>query len=885
RLDNFSGNTADFKLIIQIGSLSGTDYVFTENPDISLVLEKLLYANDMESTQWDADYSRNPQIFSHEPRIASFTLTDDDRLKLGNANYLRVIAVIDGVQEVSGRVILAPPIVRSAAFRAITYDNGTVSGTTDFSTFNSVAAFETMDTGLVTLESAYGDLIKRLHPSGETQRVLKIEWKNMQNNISAGIDGRVGALPLSDYRELSFFIKGPDTPISGGTLSFFVASGPDSISDPQLEVRIPLSEFTAGKWSKVTIRYQGGNTGVRIDNRLAAAASFRYRPIQSFTWQDRRTSYVAVLVDPGAVPLPDTSICIDEIILEDSSLVYRMNAGGAVEYSKSGTLLYAGSIPVLSDFTVSAAMESEIRSYGSQDSGLSGSMVNRISSGVSVFGARVQGNLFTTAAKDTFLWSADHGISRTFGPFSVKETFFASPQERTARHGFNMALASSFYAGFDADAFYELSRLRQRWDLNMGYRSQFNFIPSVAVKTNALWVRNSVIQEDDSYAKLWLSSWEPLVPDDGSGAESRRTEAQAVITQSSTPVGAALTVDASTNFTGANSITRLENSTVLDVPVTFDRFSFSLKAGRGFKRHLNYSGNNIFDDTGKFGESINDSLELWKVFPFYSLFSPKLNEAMDEALNNSPSFNLAQYSAFNDHFSTSVNFPRVYSLVSFAVPYRVTVALERVLEQKMDIRTDIFNLGGALNFSSINMFGVMGYRPVFDFYQTDEFAHTLEGAAIFSAGDVSWRLRSVFGAGFRGFSGETLSFVNTLTLRSDSYWMDSFVLNWTVPTENSLLSIFYNWVTKAATNHISWLNLSGIFASDYEQLRIESMELTLDKTRDKLRWSLTLGHESIVRIVGRLNFTTFVKLRLSEDQASEVFTFDTLLGTTLRVSF
>ena len=875
RFYGFSGNTANFKLIIQIGALSGKDFAFTENFDLV----------------WEREIFPTGGAFDTNAHIASFSLSDDDRLKLADAKYLRVIAVYDDTAgSVSGRVLIAPPIVRGTSFRAVTFDGSNVKGSSGFSSPNNrVTALETLDTGAASLSSSYGEIIKRLHPTANTQRVMRIDWQDMEAGLSAGIDGRIGELPLVDYRELSFFVRTLDN--TQGTISFIVADGPQSVSDSRLEARVPLSALRAGQWSKVTIRYQGNGTGIFVDGARAADAFLRYRPDRSRTdasAQAQRSDYAAVFISPESLQtLADGTIFIDEIILEDPLTVFRINAGANVEYSRPGTFLSIGSVPVLADFSVRSAVESEIQAEGeSTNSQAQGSAAGRTGAAISLFGINVSGNFSFTAAEDTFFWSADHKISREIGHFYIEESFYAFPQDDTAHHNINLSFLSDFYARFMADALYEFSSLKQKWNFGLGYRSQKDFIPSITLSAEALWTGREQIAPNEGYGELWVSSWEPLVPDLGEGADSRKTQTQIVITQRSRPVGAVISLDGSSNFSGANTLTVLENSSFLDIPLIFNRFSLNFRAGRSFKRHLYFAGNDALDDGQKFFESVNDSLSGWKVFPGYSLFAPELADAVYNGLDNSPSADIAVYSAFTDHFSANVILPRVYNFASFFVPSRAALRLERVLEQKLDTRADMLNLSGGIGFSAINMFGSMGYRPLFNFYQTDEFTHAIEAAVIFPVNEeISWRMQSVLGAGFRGFSGGTLNLVNTLTLNSGGYWLESLIADWTVPAKKNLLSVFYDWIAAGAAKQSSWLTLSSFLNQDYEQLRTESLELVLDKTGDYLRWTVTAAHEETVRILGRLNFTAFIKLRCSQDFQSEVFIFDALLGTTLRVSF
>ena len=867
RFEDFTGDVSSFRLFIQIGSLSGKDFAFIENQQLV----------------WEEEIFPAGSSFDTKPRKINFPLTDEERLKLGNAEYLRIIAVYEGtLDEVSGKVILAPPVVRSASFKPVTFDGADVSSVPDF--INNVRAWEKIDS---SLETAHKDIIKRLHPSNTAQRVLYIEWDVMQKDVSAGIDGRMGELPLSGYRQLSFFVKAPESFNDIESLRFIVASGPESIEDARLEAVIPLnaSVFKAGQWSKVTIRYQGGNTGVTVDGKKVTGASFNYNQTQERSL-DGKTDYLLILVEPREGEfLPAGNISIDEIIFEESLLVYRMNAGSALEYSRRGNILSAGKISVLSDFFVFTTLESEIRAGNSQDNVFRGSAVNRTGSEFSLFGAKTQINFSTVIAKNTFNWSESHSISKSIGLFSFKESFSASPQDGSGRRNLTLNFSSDFYARFDADAVYDYSRLRQKWNLNFGYRSQKDFIPSAVVRTEVSWT-GKILKPENSFGKLWLLTWEKLLPDAGGEADTRRIFANITLTERTKPVGAVITLEGSANFSGINSITRLENSFIIDIPVIIGRTNLNFRISRNFKKQLFYSGSDITADINKFFESVNDSIIFWKAPPLYSLFTPELNRVMKESVENSPLSSITSSSSLNDQFGVSMNFGSVYSLASFLIPSRAAIRFDRVLENKLDSYTDTFSLNGNIGFSAINMFGLMGYKSLFKFYQSDEFSYNFDGTLIFNNGQYSsWRYRFAFGAGFRGFSGSLLNIVNTFNYRSGGFWSDNLNASWIAPTKRSILSRFYDWLTGKVVKQDSWINLSLLLNSDYEQLRIESLELAFDKTGDYFKWNMTAGHESIIRILGRMEFSVYANLRTTSDIQRETFIFDVRAGVNLRISF
>ena len=864
RFYDLKGDFDNFRLVIQIGSLSGMDFTFIEN-------ENLIWEQNLVPEKLPADWAAND--YNTRTVIAKCVINEADRQKLSNAEYLRLIAVYKGAGGVSGRVLLAPPIVRGSAFRAIVKEGEKISGIT-----NSVTVTETKEIGANTLESKYGSVINKLHENNVNQRVLKIEWDGSSPaGAFVGADGRINRIPLENYRELSFFAKGQDTRDTEGNLRFIIAQGPDTISNAQLEAIIPLSALDENQWKKITIRYNGSNKGIKIDGAEINTETPKYNRL-SQTMEENNTSYVAVLIEPDTL-LSKGILYIDEIILEDPVMVYRMNAGTAVEYKKIGTLVSIAGYPVFENLAISTAVEAEGRAESeTSDPNFKGSMVNRSGLAVSVLKTDVTGNLSFTAAEDNFLWDADHSVSKKIGAFSVKEAFYASPQSSSAGHTVNLSFISDFHAKFKADAQYDFSRLKQEWNLDTGYSPKNEYIPTLLISADARWIKNdSMDYENENYGRLWLDSWQPLVPDAGAEAVTRRTNTRVVLTQRTKPLGAIVTLNGLMNYSDANTSLRMENSAFLDVPLVFDKLYFNFRSGRSFKRQRFYSSEDVISDGAKFFESVEEGFNLWQVFPFYSLFADELNSAMDK-------IDIDQYTAFNDHFSFRVNLPSKYNLSSFFIPSRLSFRMERVLEQKMDTRTDTLNLGGSLGFSAINMFGAAGNKPIFKFYQSDEFSHGIEASVIIpKEEEIKWGINSVISASYLGFSKGLLNYVNILSLRSDDYWTDSLNINWEIPTRKSMLSVFYNWALSSIERQ-KFIRSSSV-NSNYEQLRKISIELILDKSNDYFRWSVVAGHEEIVRIIGRLNFTTFFKLRFSEDLYTDIFMLDAMLGTTLRVSF
>jgi hypothetical protein len=888
----------DFRVIVQIGSLAGKDYYFQENT--ALIYEQVLYPQTNNPPD-------NPSSFNEYARIARFTLNDTDRLKLGSADYMRIIVVHDDHDTIDGTVLAAPPIVRGAQFRPVIINNSvhdvSLSGP-------QVQTTEIRELGSdpYRLEATYSGIINRLHPDGRPQQVLHVEWDTLNTGDSAGADARIGSLPLTNYRVLSFFVKGPadkDNPSlgvpggTGGSLRFIIAQGPRSLNkadERYIEAEIPLTRLKPGEWSKVSIRYQGEQQGVSVDDNAVPDARFTYRRQPSVAVTDLppgRSMYTLVYISPlPGNQLSAGSFCIDEIILEEAAPLYRMNAGLMAEYKLPGTILAVKDFPILADLSLSAALEAEIDGdpfTANRETG--GGVVSRLNAGITVLGAKITGNLAFNAAPEVFNWTAGHEISRSFGPVSVSEAFSASPSDDTLEHRLQIGLSTIFRARFDAEVYQDLGRQERKWNLALGLDppvkpgAKQTFIPTIGIETSAMWTSKAEELSVSDYGRLWAQSWAPMVPDLGQGAAVRETKTAVIISEKTRPVGATLTLEGNTSFISNLESTRTGNLVRLEIPVETKSVLINFNMERGFKRQLFYAGYNVLDEGKKFGEGITDSAPLWLVFPFYSLFSRDLNAAFDKGLNESPSFKDAQYTSFNDIVGISGRFPAFYDLRAFLIPSGASARIERVLEQKMDTRLDILHLQGNIRFSAINMFGSFGYKPLFKFYQSDDYSSILEtSVAIPSDEDVSYRVQWSVGAGFRGFTGGELGFYNTATIGS-SGWLESMKIDWNVPRKNSLLSIIYNWIARGVRTQSSWLTLSALMDKPYEQLSKESLELTVDHSGDYLSWSLLMGHESIIRRVGQFNFSVFTKLQCTHSELTKNLSFIGIVGTTLNVMF
>ncbi|MDR2184078.1 MAG: hypothetical protein LBO80_00195 [Treponema sp.] len=872
----------DFRMIIQFGSLSNKDSGGSggnENPGL-IVEANIPYAGSSG--------------------IAGFTLNDEDRRKLLDAKYMRLIIINTGSSPVNDKaVLIARPIIRGSGFRPITADPaGTVSRAPDGNAgFPSVSAAEVWDPSLSN------STVSRLH-SGGGQRVLEVKWHDLaaySDTSAAGIDGRTSAIPLSNYRTLSFFIKGPDTasPLPPGSAFRFIAgrgpNGPAALEAKDIDAGL----FTPGQWSKVEIRYGGGDSAVYVNGARTGSVFYRPSALRKSGSEapgmggyaedsSGQSGYAALYLKSAGPSLPDGTFSVDEIILEDPSPSYRFNGGTVVEWNRPGELLSVNGAAVLSDVKITTALESGVRGDPfTPESELFYGVMNRSRLETKFLGAALSTDISFLSANDYSYWTAGHGVSRSWGPFSLGESFAAAPHDRTMNHHFSLGWSSLIRSSFNADIVYEYEKLQRQWRASLGVTPNPETASGVSFDADWRWSENTN-QPDQwmpNYAETWARSWEPLMPDPGGGASRRDAHGLFRAALDTRPVGLEFSIDGSSNFSKPVNSTQSATTGRLDFPFVFGNYRGLFRGERYFTRSLFYSGNDFRNDQYKYLESLADTPLLWLTPPLYSFFDPFLPGTLDRSLSKSDSAEITEYGRFSDRLALTLQFPGSYGLSSLFIPRSFQYQMDRTLEHKLDTRTDVLNTGVSLGFQGINMFGAFGAKPLFTFYENDEISHSLGAAAAFPKGeDPSWRIQAEQSMDFYGFLGSRLSLTNTFTM-SDSGWVESLTIDWTVLAKKTILGLLYDWTANKIENKSTWPALSSLAAAEYERLRKESMELMIDNSGGYTRFSLILGHESIIRVMGRLYLSVFAKLDCTQDERTEILSFIGTVGTTLNITF
>ena len=930
RFINFRGNDPlndAISVILQIGALADKDTGNPENPN--LIIDIPLYSGSINAPGFN------------NPDIISYTLSDEDKAKLQNAEYLRLLVErTGGTGNLGGRVVLAPPIAWGTAWRPVTVTGSEIKPARDIGGGGPVVnAYEVMETGPDKLESRYPDIIKRLHSENSRQRILELSWKDFSSaglfsDAGPGVDKRIPVLPLSSYRSLSFFVRRPKAEnysgeadenhpayyssdqykIDQGTFHFIIANGPHSLQrreEIMLEAKIPLDAFKEvepGTWTRVDILYRGGNPRIVVGGKTVSGYTPEFRNTAHSEWD---SSYAAFLLVPGTDPFPEASMAMDEIFCEDPVPSYKLNTGASLEWNKSGAVLKIREKEVVSDLSFLTALESasEGNPFEEKSDGSFG-INSRSQAGMTLLGAKLTGKYAFSLnnaqrTKTDYSWSAGHSISKTFGAFTARESFDDAPADETMNHRVNLALETRVNGTLYGETVYENERLRRSWQAGTSGKPAEKVPLFFALDAQAgINERNTAGWPYlSNYAEAWFKSFADLLPDSGRGKEGRDARGSFRARLETSPVGSELFFQGNTVFSKPRETFFTASLARLDFPINPEGsdLRFLFRTEREYRRDISGTSRDFREDGAIWGGGMKDALPLMFAIPFYSLFDSRMEERMDE-FAFSPSGRIGQgasinSSQFQDRYEFSVQKAMNYGLSSLFVPYSSAFRVSRILERRLDTPRDAVNLGLALGFSSVNLFGAMGAAPVFDFYQGDEISHSVETLLNFPKGeDVYWSVRANQSLLFHGFSGAEMVVSNILTVNSgsrpkeSSRWTESLNIEWLVPMEKTLLGTVYSAFMRMAKGQRSWLTLANLAESQPELLRNESLEFTFEKIpnildEDYIRFSVTLGHESIVRIFGHLNLSVYGKLKISEDLNARIFSFLGIIGASLNLMF
>jgi hypothetical protein len=842
----------DFTIAVEFGPMPGENSSAGENKD--LIVRKELYLSRAD-------------VFSNNCGLGALSLSNEDRRKLQGATHFRLIIQrkpAAGTATIEGRVLLAPLIIRGVKFTPIARDGS------DFAAgdFDKVTTVETVDG---SLRQRYPSEIDRLHPQNAAQRVLKVSWEGLDGK--AGADGLVPRLPLENYRSLVFFLKAPEHPSAGGEFVFQAGGGRERFDDYTLRAVVPLSALTPDTWHKVTLYYGKGKRDVYVDgNRVPG--ELRYRE----DGRGETFTYIAFYADTDTGV--SGSFSLDEICLEESIPGFWGNAGTTFTWERRAPLLTVGGYTVAENPRFETNIESGMQGAASPDENAQtqGAFVSRSHAEITVLKTDLGGYFnYGAASKTEPVWSGGHSVARRFGPVAVRESFSLDPEDAYWEH------TAAFSAGgrllpfsFDSRAQQDRARLRRSWNAGLGIHG--GAILSLQTGLSAQWVYPAPEDaETGNYGVAWAESWREMVPDTGRDAWERALKGHFNASAGGEAVGVVFAFAPSQTERKQTNNANSSTDTSLSFPWTAGNYSGNVIFARSWDSAILGAANDMGGDIAHYGESLKRGGSHLLSPPVYSLFAEKTAQMPQEPFLVSETF--ADSSAF------LFTLPRRDDIASFFIPRGIETKLGRTVGRRYDTLSDVFDLTVLTHFTADNFFGAYGKVPVFRFYQSDELNTMVSyHLKLPKEEEAVWDLTFDHDLWFFGFYGSSLSLGDTITIGSAGN-IYSLTLNWTVTQKNNLPGRIYGYlINRFAENTLSpslafFANAGRVFQ------RVEKLSYTYNGTGKEPVTTITIGHESVVRITGYLNFSIFANLDITDDKNTRITRFIGSAGTKLRLSF
>ncbi len=705
-----------------------------------------------------------------------------DRAKLTAARSVRVI-LVDTVGPASGRILVSSPTFAGSPFHVVTASTTPTDITTATETSDPLPLGQ-------QLTDRYPEVNTIYHPAGQLNKVLRVEWGPWSTATGFTLTGYPPPVAPGLYRTLAFYMYVPtlsQTP-SPATLSMSLV---DSAGHG---IHLSFQPGQTSGWHKYsvdliakTISVDGGTPvgapSVTVDGAAGQLTTFTL----SQTGSNAGTFY------------------IDEVHLENAIISASLGTDLNVRYAKQGTLLSLFGHPIVSNLTVHEAASATGSNFGAGFAENPG--VAAASTLTEVGGDLPFANL---QASFGYLWSpvyttvsASHAIRMPIGPLTLADSYNQSVSTSGASSGAlvtapsassgtavsatstlagssigtgaqSMSFARSDTATLSIPAVGTASISSGSVTLGGGIDQSWNaslaslFQPPFSISLAGQLGDNlpSFTPYSDQYFTNWAQGFRLLAPLSDPLAE-RNGSFTSDFAFARNPVGVDLKSQINYDSTVTNIRSQANSTSVtLSFPISLGKQTLlAWQVVPAYTRTLTTSApataNAGFgDDFRTYGASLAASPILYEGVPVAELFSPSA---------------LAQFTSESTGFVSAIYIPTVSlqlsrgstsSLSDLIVPTYLLLSYGRTMDREADGVTDTATWQITARTDVLNLFGRQGLYPIFPFYNTDEFATTVNiqestpaGTSVATGTALIQHLFSFYGA-----NKSLLSFQNNLTV-------------------------------------------------------------------------------------------------------------------------
>ncbi len=594
--------------------------------------------------------------------------------------------------------------------------------------------------------SAFGNMIEDLHPTGSDNLAFALTPGSASTGAPARFIRYLDFVPLSSFRTLSFFVKA-DGVFLGTAMTLTLGDG----TGAGVKVSLPLDGLGSG-WHKVQVSLDPlASLVVLADDGTHVALTGAE---STFVLPD-----AAGLLELVIEGLTAGTLTIDEIVLEDEVDGFVALAGGSFFISSvenpEGTR--DGSQDPAADFPGSVY----VQGTGSGVFDAEPAMAAGIEAGWISSMAEMQARANPAWGLDTGSLGLGYSLAvpSRIAPLRIVDEY--SRDNMLGRY------ARSLEAALSAGGFSILARAVSAEDAGtsrQNWKAAANLGSIVSAGVSASLLAPVSLVTNLGFLDAWVASWDLMLPQAESIADSRRFEMTMGM------FGSALTAMASREYAQSSAETTI--SARASLPLAFGVLGFTPIYTRSTSSGRDSGSPSFLADIDEFVAEVNRGLPLWEAIPIVELWKP---EALESFTGFSTGAKVAEYRSGP---GLELRRPIGYGLVDLIIPTTLESSFLKVMSIKNDTLLRSTLLDFAFAGGAANLFSGSGVQPVFKTIVFDEYSYRTRVALTFypEDGAVLPSITANHALSYEGSSGSVMAIASNFSFileRDANPWSES----------------------------------------------------------------------------------------------------------------
>lgn len=679
----------------------------------------------------------------------TFVLSDDDRAALsasGNARFiLRPNAAASPIPTPSEPLRAALQVDGLS----IQQSRFAIKAVPEFTGMGSAVALEQLDTQ--ALAAAYPEPVRRFNGS-YSNRVLSVSFENESPARGIILAKQLAGVPLDRYASCAFFIYADEVsalassadPVIAFSLDRPIKGGLGTAS--VLRARLQASLLQEGAWNKIEVDL---DRRILILNGTAlsqtqSTVEILDRDLAPTRWQLSFEGWERPSAGPAQYRL-----LIDELYLESGETVVTARNRSSLEWERQGVILSKGETPIISNARLSVASESAAETAG-EEYASSGSAV----AAAQFLNVITEGRISASTATARLADSAGYTVTVPIKAVTAREYYFADFVGNAFRRDDSIAVNLPVQALFESGIRYSGGNVDRTLKTQGSGRAVSQSLGSFSASVATLFEQQGPSGFIDLENRSWQGLWTRTAVDSLSLGEAdaslRRNNAALTLQWSGQGQGlqgedipsfalASIKADleANADYTAtasASRSSRLSSTLSMPLSVAGSTLTPSWKRTGGGAEAAERGGDYKKDVEWLFRDA-SSMAYLVETPPFYDLVAEGMTDRIRDGSEG-------RERSFSNRYGIDWSRSMGGLASDLWIPSTVTCHVTRSTEtdgaslSARDGWTSALRAG----FNAVNVAGLSSPRPVFTWYDQDEFSHLYGIGAAWGTGYRTWNL-------------------------------------------------------------------------------------------------------------------------------------------------